>query len=275
MVHVSDSLDQLTPIQEDDLLCTQLLVSRKLTDLCFGQKYLTFGPLVVKGAPVDFDFDYNPNAVNYLPNAKDGTPASAEMLKPHIDTMATLKTVEQIVAMLLTSKNLSVGDIEGTLNGASPESGIAKLIDRSSVNEDRQDQVAFFDKAEKDVWDLIAFNLLPVWVETKQIDSELAGKFAPNFEISVHFPEMKPVITEREKVDVIALKVEKGFMTKFNAIKELNPRLEDDQIKTIIDNIRQEGIDNFNFFQRNAGDNEDGSKESDVQSKQDTESNSE
>ena len=156
---------------------------------------------------------------------------------------------------------------------ASPEAGIAKLIDRSSVTEDRQDQIAFFDKAEKDVWDLIANNLLPVWVETQEIDPELAGAFSPDFELSVDFPEIKPVITEREKVEVIKLKEGAGYMTKFMAIQELNPRLEEEQIRAIIDDVQKEGVDNINFFQKNTqGDDEDGAEKPNFQPKQDPES---
>ena len=69
------------------------------------------------------------------------------------------------------------------------------------------------------------------------------GKFTDDFELSIKFAEPKALATDKDKVELEALKLEMKLTTKRRAIKAVDPQLETDQIEALIEDIRKEELE--------------------------------
>jgi hypothetical protein len=176
-----------------------------------------------------------------LPINQDGTKPDIGTIKPSLDSDAMLRQVEALVSMLLTTKNLSVNSVSSSgLNANNASSGVAKILDQSESTEDRQDQIAYFEAAERELWEIITKNTMPYWIASGQINPDYAHVFSPEFDLSISYPDMSPVISESEKVDVEIKKLDSGLSSKSMAIKNINPEFTDDEVKQVLIEIEKE-----------------------------------
>lgn len=232
--YISEEEDGRTiPIPDDDLITVQVAICILLSDLSFASKYQLWSIFVCKGGKVTRE-SFNPNSIISLPPGADFT-----AVKPDIDSDKSLTMIENILGMLLTTKNLSVGDISGVVK-AEGASGIAKMLDRAETTEDRRDQQAIFIDAEKEFWRKYSKNILPWWVNSNQINPEFAGAFSPDFELSINFKDPKPYIGDKEKVEIEKMKLESGLTTMDRALKNVHPDMDDAQIQKLKSDIEAE-----------------------------------
>lgn len=241
-VLIKDTLDRLIPLQDDDLISMQIAICLLLTDLAFATKYQAWSIIYLIGASTE-KMSFNPNSIISLPIPSSGIKPEIGTIKPDLDSDAMLRQVETLVGMLLTTKSLSVNAVLPGLQASNASSGVAKLLDQAESTEDKNDQKMFFIKAEKQLWDLIAKNCLPVWIKAGLVDPKYAYTFSPEFELSIVFPDMKPIMTEKEVIELQKMKVEAGFTTQEQALKATNPDLNDDQISELQAKINKESAD--------------------------------
>lgn len=234
-VYISENDDgNLIPISDDDLITMQVAICLLLTDLAFASKYQLWSIFVIEGADGSQKIELNPNSViNIPPGAKLTT------VKPETDIDKALSLIESLISLLLTTKNLSVGDISGMVK-AEGASGVAKMIDRSETTEDRKDQQAFFIDAEKRLWDLFAHNMLPWWVSTGQINRDFIGNFSDNFELSIRFMDPKPFVGDKESVEVEILKLNNNLTSMDRALKAIHNELDAEQVSELEQQINKE-----------------------------------
>jgi hypothetical protein len=249
-VYIKDSDNELIPIQDDDLISMQLAINLLLTDLAFATKYQSWSIFYLIGIQ-NQKISFNPNSVITLDHAPGTEKPEIGTIKPELDSDAMLRQVEALVAMLLTTKSLSVGSVSGQLDAKNPASGIAKVLDESETTEERKDQVAFFEVAEKDFWFNFAHKILPVWTSAGIIDPSYVMPFTEPFELSIIFPDFKPMIGEKDKVELLKAKLDAGFISFRMAIKELYPNISDLELDSYVAELRKEKLDNMQFFQNN------------------------
>lgn len=254
-VFIKDSDDLLVPISDDDLISLQVAICLLLTDLAFASKFSSWGIIYLIGVENE-RISFNPNSVITLPHPPGTEKPEIGTVKQQLDSDAMLRQVEALVALLLTTKNLSVGSVSGQLNVQNSASGVAKLIDAADTTEDREDQIAFFSEAEKEYWWKFAHNILPVWVKTGNMDPEFVKKFSEPFELGIQFPEFRPMMGDNERLDIEIKKLDQGLTTKRDAIKSMNPELTDFEIDQIIADINKEKLSNVKFFEKNMQDEE-------------------
>jgi hypothetical protein len=194
----------------------------------------------------------NPNSFVTLPPAPaGGENPSIEAIKPELDTDSMLRYVESLIAMLLTTKNLSVASISGKLSVGNLASGAAKMIEEAVSTEDRNDQISFFEHGEILLWDLFSQKMLPYWVQNNLVNKKYVGKFSDSFELAIKFPDMKPMVGDREKIETVLLKLENGLISRKGALKEIDPELTLDQIADLLLDIDKEKVDFEKFIERN------------------------
>lgn len=246
-VYISENDDgRLVPIPDDDLITMQIVISLILTDLAFASKYQLWSILAIENGDGKTNIQMNPNSIVNLPIG-----STIKQIKPSTDIDMGLEYVEALVGMILTTKNLSVGDITGQMSASNAASGVAKMIDRSESTEDREDQEAVFIDAEKNLWDLIAHHMYPVWMDSNKLSPEYMGRFNDDFEASIIFKDPKPMLGDKELVEVQKFKIDNGFTTMKRALAEVHPELNDTQIDALILEIRKEKVENLKFFQDN------------------------
>lgn len=244
--YISEEEDGKTiPIPDDDLITVQIAICILLSDLSFASKYQLWSIFVCKGGKVSRKA-FNPNSIINLPPGAD-----FDAVKPDIDSDKALAMIETLLGMLLTTKNLSVGDISGMVR-AEGASGIAKMLDRAETTEDRQDQQAIFIDAEKEYWDeKYAPKILPWWVKSNQINPKFAGAFSPDFELSIKFKDPKPFIGDKDKVELEETKLKAGLTTTDRALKNVHPDMDAEEIKKLKAEIEAEKKQRIKDMQAN------------------------
>lgn len=236
-VYIPENDDgNLVPIPDDDLISMQFVIASILSDLTFASKNQAWSLYVLTGVDQNQTLSLNPTSVVTLPEG-----ASLDTVKPEVDITEMLAEVETLIGMLLTTKNLSVGDISGSIRATNSASGVAMMIDRSETTEDKMDQEAFFIDAEKRLWDLWAHHMLPVFVTQGKLDPEFRGTFSSDFEAQVVFPDMKPFISDKELIEIETAKLSNKLTTKKRVLKSLNKDMDDADIDALIAEIEEEG----------------------------------
>ena len=236
--------NMLIPISDDDLISVQIVLNILLTDVAFANKYQLWSLLVLEGMTETSNITFNPNSVIGLPAG-----VTLNAIKPNVDTEKVLAFSKELVESLLVTKNLSTGS--GMTADATSQSGIAKMIDRSELTEDRLDQESFYVDAEREHWDKFAHNILPVWVASGQVNPEFVGKFSDAFELSIQFADPKPAISDEQTIKQEEMKVAAGFSTHKMAVQNVNPNLDDSEIDQLLADIEKEKVDRIAFMQRN------------------------
>lgn len=249
-VLVRENDDRLIPMSDDDLVSMQIAINLLLTDLAFATKYQAWSIIWLKNVETQ-KLSFNPNSVITL-NAASGQPApEIGTIKPELDSDSMLRQVEALVALLLTTKSLSVGSVSGKLETNNAASGVAKMLDEAETTEDRKDQIAFFEKAEKQFWELFSHKMLPYWIDNQPIDPKFVMPFSDEFELKISFQDAKPMISELDKIQQEKMKLEAGLTSKIMALRNLNPGLTDDDAMKLLNEIRKEDVESVKFMQRN------------------------
>jgi hypothetical protein len=239
IVYVKEGIE-LMPVQDDDLYFLQIAICLLLTDLAFAAKYQSWSVIAIIGAQAE-NLTFNPNSVVTIPASKDGTQSDIKTIQPKVDTAAVLTMVEALVGLLLTTKNLSVGNVSLKLaNGMDAASGVAKVLDQAETTEDKQDQRAMFLAAEKDLFTVLKV-MLPVWKEsgalaTEYLDLTLSDAFIPLIE----FSDPKPQTSEKEVVEVETLKLEAGLTLLEMSLRRLYPEKTQQEILDLKKQIIEE-----------------------------------
>ena len=241
LVYIKDGFDKLIPLQDDDLISMQIAICLLLTDLAFATKYQAWSLIYLIGAKSE-KLSFNPNSVISLDFLPDGSEPKIGSIKPTVDIDAMLREVEALVGLLLSTKNLSVGSVSLKLDGTSAASGVSKILDQAESTEDKQDQLQYFGDFEKQLFDVLAKNIIPYWDSQNLINPKVRLEFSPDFELSISYPDQKPAISEKEIVEIEKAKVDAAFTSQRAAIQAVNPELDSDQIDALIEEIAQDKI---------------------------------
>jgi hypothetical protein len=237
-VYINESSFSVDPIPDDDLMRMSIAIPVILTDICWATKMQsnsimwTLGDVgTISTAPDSVV------AMNYGP---DNQKPEIGQIKPEVDTDKVLQMVQTLVALLLSTKNLSVGTVKANLDASNAASGISKMLDSAESVEDKKDQQEYFEKAEKQMWKLIKENLIPVWRGQALLKPDFNKEFSKVFEVDVFFTEPKVMITEQEQIETSKLRLESGFSTLRMELAAIYPQLSGDQIEELETEIEED-----------------------------------
>lgn len=257
-VHTTQQDELLYPIRSNDIMSVQIAVCLLLSDSTLAQKYLSWATLVLSGVEGEQKVKVGPAAILSLPKSADGQNPDAKYIQPALNSDEVIRLVEKLVEFVLTTNNLSAGTVIGKLTTSNAASGISKMFDSIESTEDINQQRSIYANSEEDLWDKFAHNMLPYWVQTGVISPDFIGAFSPDFKLSIKYPEVKPMLSKKERIENAKLELELGATSLKRAIKSINPEMEDIQIEELILNIQKEKVEMSDFFERNMN----GSKES-------------
>ncbi len=239
IIHIKECLDKLIPVEDDDLVSMQVAICLLLTDLSLGMKYRLWGIIYILGAKGD-KFSFNPNSVLYLPRDAKGELPQVGSIRPEFNASEALLMVETLVGMLLSTKSLKPGSVSGNLTTQNASSGIAKMLDEAEVTDDKQDQVAFFIKEERDLFNVLKVQM-NIWGDAGLLNPTwMPMRLSEDFELQIKFPDMKPIQTEKEIVETEKLKLDSKLTTHRRAIMASNPELTEEEAEDLIIQIGKE-----------------------------------
>jgi hypothetical protein len=226
-VYVNESSDSVDPLADDDLLKMAITIPVMLTDICFATKFQSWS--LIWTLNYDGTIPSNPNSVISMNASIDEQKPEIGQIKPDVDTDKVITLIKTLVAVLLTTKNLSVGALKMNLDSSDVASGISKMIDSADSVEDKTDQQSFFEKAEKDLWNLLAFHLIPYWRQNGMLKDELNKEFSKAFEMDIFFMEPKVMISEMEQIELSKARYDAGFSTMDYELSQIYPQLTAEQ----------------------------------------------
>lgn len=233
-VYINRSLFDLIPTIDTDTLTMVKLIPILISDLNFASLFLSHS--VIYGVDVDIEnIEKSPNSMWLFKSDKtsDKKPELG-VLSPTVDIDKVLKLIESQLSVWLQSRNIRPGSI-GTMTTENMASGISKMIEESDTTQDRKEQVPFFVKAEKDLWDLIMHHMHPVWVQRGLIDERRL--FTKNSEVSIQFKEQKPIVSRTEVLDEALKELAASLIDRKTALKRLNPDFDQDAIDELMESI--------------------------------------
>lgn len=236
-IYINESSYAVSPLPDDDLLRMSKVVPVLLSDLNVAVKYQAFSTIYTIG-PVG-DIPFSPNTVVSMEFGPQGERPEIGTVKPNVDIDKTITLITNLISMLLSTKNLKADTISSTVTVQNFQSGIAKMLDSAVSVEDRRDQQAYFLNAEKDLWNKIAYHMVPYWRSNNMLSPEFNREFSPVFEPQIIFREPKVLITDKEKIELAKLKVDSGFATIDMVLPEIYPEMSTEELEDVEAKIRE------------------------------------
>lgn len=223
--------NKLLPILDSDMVKIAKAIPVMLTDAAGAQMFQCFSILY----GIDLSFDnavMSPNVIWSLKSDQnsDKTP-QVGTIKPEADTNKVMEFVVSIFVLWLETKGVRVGSI-GSMDSGNASSGIAKIIDEIDVWEIRKKSQEWFEKDEKELWNIKLPMIHNYWIKSGLVKaSEVPGLVTDKkLDIEVKFEAPKPMQTRMEEIAEIKAEVDLGTMTMEQAIKRLYPAYEEEEI---------------------------------------------
>lgn len=246
-VYANDSQNLVMPLVQDDDLQMALLIPILFSDLNYAQKFQAFSVFV--GIDVDdANIKLSPNHWISLKSDAAGVNPSFDTIKPTVDTDASIKSGTTQVGIWLGSKGIRPGTVGDGVDSFS--SGISKMIDEADTFESRKRQISEYKAFEYEFWNKLLKIYHPRWVSSGAISNRTL--FTPSAEVVTFFKDPKPMQSRGELVKELKEEMLAGFISRFDAMKRLNPDLDDDEIQDMIEKIDAEITTVFSQEDQNA-----------------------
>ncbi len=239
-VYVNRSDFRLVPVPDTDTLENTILIPKLLADLNYAVQFQSHSVMIAVDLVMPANPVLAPDTVWEMKSDGESKQGRMDMVKPNVDIEQVLMLVQSTLAIWLESRNIKAGTF-GQIQPSNAASGIAKLIDEADATQDRKAQCGRFHDAEVALWDLLA-KMHKYWVETGELETE-KKLFSDDFEVSIRFPDQKPIMTDKDKIEEARLMIDAGLMTQRQAIQKLYPYFTEKEITKWMEELEQKKAD--------------------------------
>ena len=213
----------------DDVVEGSVLINKLLTDVNFISFVQGWGQLVITGKDLPNRIEGGPdNALTF--DVREGDPNPSVFYatsNPPIQNW--LETIKMTLAMVLSTNDLSAKSISASLDSSNAASGIAMLIDQSEITASLQDVQKVFQDKEPVIWEVIRLWHL-LYSSQQQLEDDLQEiPIFSSSKVKVKFHQVKPLISEKEKLEVLKMRKDLGLNTQAELIQMDNPDLTTDE----------------------------------------------
>ena len=166
----------------------------------------------------------------------------AEFINPSPDLAGQKESYMSYLKKVLSQHGITTS--QGIDQGAeSFSSGIERMIASADLQDLRNSNQMLYAILEKDV-----FEICKAWDRAGSLGLGQARMFKDDDELQVYFPKPKVMISDRETLDNIKLRLELGLIQKHKALMILDPNLDDESAKKLLEEINAEKMDNISEF---------------------------
>lgn len=244
-VYKCKSTDSVDPIMDDALYRVSIAIPIVLTDLFFACKYQCWSMIYTIG--VKGDIDRNPSsivALEFSDSATEGgqTPVIGS-IDPKVDSDKVISMIESTLNLFLSSLGLSGGTLSLGTNAQDVVSGVSKMLDNAEVIEGKKDQQDDMLDDENMTWEKIK-QLIPYWRRNQMLGNDLNREFSKLFRVSISFKEPKPMMSEKDSLEMSDKKIKLRISTWTRELKSHYPDYTDDQIE----GLKQEILDELEQY---------------------------
>jgi hypothetical protein len=209
----------------DDLVDGAILVNSMITNTMHVGVMQGYGQFYMTGKDLPKNMKVGPTKMIRLEQADKDEPTPQigfANASPQLDQLKNL--IGMYVALLLTTNNLSTSAVAADLQGTSDfPSGVAMIIDKAESTEDVQDQQQIFIDKEPEVFDLIT-RWSSLYKQKGILNDDLRELNIPDsIYMKLRFQEVRPIISEKEKLENIKLRKDLGINTEVELLMIDNP----------------------------------------------------
>jgi hypothetical protein len=217
----------IVPTQDTDIMQMTLMIPVLLSDLAGAIMFNCFS--VIYGIDLKIEsLEKSPNAFwNFKTDAKSDNPTpTIGTIKSDVDIDKVMSFIKQSFAFWLETKGVRIGSLNNV--DAGNMSGIAKIIDEMDVYEIKKQQINFFKREEKELWNLLAV-MNNYWMKSEEdYQGMMIGE---DFNPSVVFDEPRPEIPRATEFATVNAEYLGGYMEADDAISILYPDLDESEIE--------------------------------------------
>lgn len=225
----------------EDLADSHILINKTIGDMHYIAFLQGFGQYVVTGRHIQGKIKIGPNQAITIEYDKDDPEPKVDVLSANPPLDSWMRMIEQHVALLLTTNNLSASHVAGSLTSATFPSGVAMLIEQAEATTGVEDKQREYGYLERELWEIIGLwqNLL---LSTSQLPEEFAevGKLPDELEVKVRFNEAKAVVTEDQRLAGMKARKELGLVEQVDLIMLDNPSMTRDEAMAKLEAIKAE-----------------------------------
>lgn len=232
----------LVPTQDTDITQLTLMIPILLSDLAGAIMFSCFS--VIYGIDLKIEkLEKSPNSFwNFKTDSKnDNAKPEIGTIKSDVDIDKVMSFIKQTFAFWLETKGVRIGSLNNV--DAGNVSGIAKIIDEMDVYEIKKQQINYFKKEEKDLWNLLAV-MNNYWVMSEpEYDGLMIGQ---DFNPTIVFDEPRPEIPRATEFATVNAEYLGGYMEAEDAIAILYPDLDEKEIEeraAYLDKVNNRGMD--------------------------------
>jgi len=210
----------------EDLIEGSILVNLLLTDLYFISKVQGMGLFYAFGKGLPKTLKVGPNDA-FIVEMEEGDPTpQIGFASSNPPISAHMEMVEQYVALLLTTNNLEPTSISGNLTVNNATSGIQEMIQRSEVTNQIEDDQELYRDNEPEITRLVG-RWMNLYANRKLLHPDFAqvGVMDENLDYVIKFQPAQPFMSEKEKLEVMAMRKDLGLDALVDLIQRDNPDL--------------------------------------------------
>lgn len=228
-----------------DLIDGSILINTMLTDINSIAYMQGWGQTVITGGEsLPQKFTVGPHHALILTYDKDNDPKpEVSIVSPNPPIESWLRLIEQYVALLLSTNNLSPSNVSMRLDPANFPSGVAMMIEQAQSTEAILDKQNYFTDREQEIWSLV-FKWMDLLSSSDQLTNEFAqiGVLPVDTQVQVKFEFSKAPMSEKERLELLKLRQELGLNTELDLIMLDNPDLSEEQAEQKLLEIKQGGL---------------------------------
>ena len=260
--YANRGIDQLVPVQDNDMIEIVKMVAVMLTDLEGAIMFKCFN--IIYGIDVDMaNLAASPNAIweiNTKKNAGSDQQAKVGSIENTVESEKVIEFILTVLSLWLETKGIKTGGV-GQLKNESQLSGVSKLMDTMDTYEVRKKNIKSFKREEQEFWKRLKI-MHNYWVEHNMLTEDFTlGQITGDFDIEVEFEEPKPMVTRQEMRANIIEEYKEGLIDIVTVLEKLHPEFDTDKLKEVLGRL---GID----LENPHGDDQDQDNEDDNKGKE-------
>ena len=228
-----------------DIADSAIKINAFLTNLIHVAIEQGYGQLVVTGPKggTPKSLRVGPNHAITMEHDKDDPQPTAEFKSANAPIADLLQTAEMYIALMLSTNNLSTKGVSINLQGGKDfASGVAMILDKAESMEDVNEQAEHFVEAEPEVWCLLA-KWHAHYKGLGALDDALMEMNLPEDpEVQMQFPAPAPIVSDKEKLETIKMRLDIGLTTMLEALMRDDPSLTEETAKEKLKKILEEKL---------------------------------
>lgn len=232
----------------EDLIDASILINKLITDMLGIASAQGWGQIVMVGNNLPSIIKTGPHRAVLL-NRQPGEDAPTFDFKsadPPIDSW--MRMIEQYIALMLSTNNLSPSTVAGKLDVISAPSGIAILIEKAESTVDLKDREQLYQDKEPEMWEIIR-RWQNLYFESGSLTQRFMdiGPFEDS-NVRLKFMNNMPVITEEQRLNEIKLRKELGLNTMIELLMIDNPDLSLEEAEEKLKKIMAEKLSKMSLI---------------------------